>query len=343
MSKFRMVGLFALFSAGAVVLPLVACGTTAVAANPHSASPIGKQLAELNGSDTVAGDEFGYSVAVSGTTAIVGAEYHAFAGGAYVFTKTPTGWKQTAELSPSDGATAGDFGTSVAISGATAVVGASGVARAYMFAKGATGWKQTAVLKGSFSFGASVAVSGNTVVVGAPNAASGAGRAYIFTTSATGWKQAAVLKGSDTKAGVYPVGDQFGTSVAISGTTAVIGANCHAKNAGRAYVFTKTTTGWKQAAELKGSDTVAFNYFGWSVAVAGTTVVVGADDAAYGAGRAYVFTKTAKGWKQAAELKGSDTVAGDSFGYSAAVSGTTAVVGGNCHANYAGRAYVFEA
>jgi hypothetical protein len=71
-------------------------------------------------------------------------------------------------------------------------------------------------------------------------------------------------------------GDEFGTSVAISGTTAVVGAYAHADGAGRAYVFTKRVGGWEQVAELKGSDTVAGDNFGYSVAVSGSTVVVGA-------------------------------------------------------------------
>ena len=132
--------------------------------------------------------------------------------------------------------------------------------------------------------------------------------------------------------------------MAISGTTAVVGAPNHANNAGRAYVFPKTAHGWKQAAELKGSDTVARDGFGCSVAISGTTAVVGASEhAPNSAGRAYMFTKTTKGWKQTAELKGSDTVAVDFFGISVAISATTAVVGAQFHATEAGRAYVFEA
>ena len=227
-----------------------------------------KQTAELKGSDTVAGDHFGYSVALSGTAAVVGAPVHALsAGRAYVFTETAGTWKQVAELKGSD-TVAGDF------------------------------------------FGYSVALSGSTAVVGAYVHANSAGRAYVFTETATGWKQAAELKGSDTVAG-----DAFGGSVAISGTTVVVGALSHANNAGRAYVFTETTAGWKQIAELKGSDTVAGDFFGYSVALSGSIAVVGAP-VALSAGRAYVFTETAAGWKQIAELKGSDTVAGDYFGYS---------------------------
>ncbi|HXP33261.1 MAG TPA: hypothetical protein VN820_04545 [Acidimicrobiales bacterium] len=92
------------------------------------------------------------------------------------------------------------------------------------------------------------------------------------------------MKGSDTVAK-----DSFGSSVAISGTTAVVGATGHANGAGRAYLLTKTGATWKQVAELKGSDTVARDGFGWSVAISGNTAVVGAIDHAFSAGRAYVF------------------------------------------------------
>lgn len=396
-----------LLALGVISLP-VAASSVAEAAAPTTA--IGGQVVELKGSDTVAGDNFGGMVAISGTNAIAGAPYHAgWAGRAYVYTKTATGWKQAAELKASDSHSNDQFGRTVAIAGNTAVVGAWNYAdytnqqfggRAYVFTKTTSGWKQAAELRGSDTvlsdeFGWSVAVTSGTVVVGAPmhdnytgrtyvfsHTASGwkqaaelkgsdivgswpdeprfglsvavsgttvvvgawgpakyhyAGRAYVFSKTTSGWKQAAELKGSDTVAG-----DNFGTSVAISGTTAVVGAWGHASGAGRAYVFSKTTSGWKQSAELKGSDTVAKARFGSGVAVAGTVAVVGAYNAK-GAGRAYVFTKTASGWKQAAEMKGSDTVSGDCFGYSTAVSGTTALVGAWGHASGAGRAYIFVA
>ena len=124
------------------------------------------------------------------------------------------------------------------------------------------------------------------------------------------------LQGSDTVAG-----DTLGNSVAISGSTVIVGAYDHAKSAGRAYVFATTGSGWKQMAELQGPDTVAGDQFGSSVSVSGTTAVVGAGGHADHAGRAYVFAKTPSGWKQTAELKGSDTVAGDYFGWSVAISG----------------------
>jgi hypothetical protein len=335
-----------LVAVGGIVLPLLASTASAVTASPRAAPPVGTRLAILKGSDTVAGDNFASSVAISGSTAVVSARVHPdntnFIGRAYVFTRTGSGWKQVAELKGPD-VIAGDyFGNSVAISGTTIVVGAVAASRACVFTKTAFGWTQVAELKGSDtvaadSFGNSVAISGTTAVVGAPIHAKVAGRAYVFTETAAGWTQTAELKGTDTVAG-----DEFGFSVAISGTTAIVGASGSAKGLGRAYVFTKTGAGWKQTTELKGSH---MGLFGNSVAISGTTAVVGApgyviDDA----GRAYVFTRTASGWKQVAELKGSDTVAGDWFGYSVAISGTTAVVSANpleSSPNTIGRAYLF--
>ncbi|MGO9290672.1 MAG: hypothetical protein ACLQIJ_18225 [Polyangia bacterium] len=387
-----------LVAVGAIFLPLLASTASTVAASPRATLGIGKRLAELKASDAATNASFGWSVAVSGGTAVVGANgYGDGAGRAYVFTKSGDIWKQAAELQGSDTVAYDGFGCSVAIAGTTVVVGAPGHAnnagRAYVFAKSATGWEQTAELKGSDTisgnndgFGAAVAISGTTMVVSAPGYASNTGRAYVFTKMAgvwtqvaelqgsglaadddfgssvaiagptvvvgayagsrayvftkteTGWKQAARLQGS----GVV-VDNEFGTSVAVSGGTAVVGACGAATLPGRVYIFTKSGDIWKQAAELQASDTVADDDFGGSVAIAGPTIVVGAEWIDARAGRAYFFTKTRFGWKQALELKASDTVANDRFGTAVAISGTTAVIGAYNHANFSGRAYVFEA
>jgi len=345
MSRFRLAGLLALLALGATCLPFLASPASAIVAGPRTTPSIGKQLAELKGSDTGAGDGLGVAVAISGTTAVVGAPGGAKdAGRAYVFSKTGTVWNQAAELTGS-GTVGGDFfGYSVAISGTTVFVGAPGYAkdagREYVFAKRGKVWTLAAELKGSDTaasdyFGDLVAISGQTAIVGADGYGKNAGRAYVFAKTGTGWRQAAELKGSDTAAG-----DGFGYSVAISGTTAMVGAPDKAKGTGRAYVFTDTATGLRQAAELKGSD-AAGDGVGVSVAVSGTTAVVGAPGYAKNAGRAYVFTDTGTGWRQAAELKGSTSAAGDDLGFSVAVSGTTAVVGAPGHAKDAGWAYLY--
>jgi hypothetical protein len=328
-------------------------GTTVVAGDAYHASQAGRayaftkasagwqQAAELVGSDTAANDDFGWSVAASGGTIVVGAPGHGSGGRAYVFAKAATGSQQAAELIGSDTAAKDTFGYSVAVSGSTIVVGApghgSGAGAAYVFSDGATGWQQAAKLVGPGTaagegFGFSVAVSGSTIVVGAPDHGSGAGAAYVFTKEATGWQRAAELVGSGTAAKDY-----FGLSVAVSGSTIVVGGPLHSSKAGEAYVYTDGDTGWQQAAKLVGSDTAAKDGFGVSVAVSGSTIVVGAPGHGSSAGATYVFTKAAAGWQQAAELVGSDTAAasgnvlGDGFGYSVAISGNRISSGDNVH------------
>jgi hypothetical protein len=344
----------------AVGVSVAISGTTAVVGAPGYAKDAGRayvysgtaghwtQVAELKGADTVSGDFFGYSVAISGTTVIASAPgYAKNAGRVYVFTGTAEGWKQVAELKGTDTASSDYLGDSVAVSGATVLVGADGhrknAGRAYVFAETANGWKQAGEWRGSDTvagdgFGYTVAVSGTSAVVGAPDHAKSAGRAYVFTRTVNGWRQVGELKGTDTA-----TSNGFGVSVAISGTTVVAGAPGFAGAAGRAYVFKKAGVTWAQASELKSVGAVAKEDFGYTVAISGTTAVVGAPGLAKDAGRAYAFTNTANGWKQVGELKGSDTVADDYFGYSVAVSGTTAVVGADGHANSTGRAYVFDA
>lgn len=320
-----------------------------------SSSRIGAQLAELKGSDTVAGDGFGSAVALVGTTTVVGSPDHGN-GRAYVYTKTSSGWRQTAELKASDGHEGDQFGYSVAASSTTIVVGSPGYSdyanqqfggRAYVFTKTSSGWKQTAELYGDDTnsvfdqFGSSVAIAGTTAVVGDPGHASYAGRVYVFSKTPVGWRQTAELSGSDTAVGSSFLRPKFGYAVAASSTVILVGAWGPTKYnyAGRVYVFTKPSGTWKQTAELKGADTVAGDQFGWSVSLSGSTALIGAVYHAGRAGRAYLFLQKTSSWTQAKELKGTDTVAGNQFGCAVSVYGTTAVVGASNKGG--GRVYFF--
>ena len=312
---------------------------------------MGNLVAELAGSGTVADDWFGESVAVSGGTVVVGAPaeplVNSGVGRAFVYTRTAKGWVETAELQGPDPGAHDWFGDSVAISGSTIVVGApaisilsSGIGAAYVFTQTTAGWQRTAQLEGpepaaADLFGASVAVAGSTIVVGAPGQASKAGAVYVFTKALRGW-QATELRSLD----IAPK-DNFGDAVALSGGAIIAGAFAHASLAGRAYLFNRGPAGWRQTAELAGAGTVAGDGFGVSVALAGKTVVVGAGLAAGAAGRAYVFGRTATGWRQTAELTGPGTVTGDCFGDSVATTGRVIVVGAFQHASSAGRVYLF--
>jgi FG-GAP repeat/Bacterial Ig-like domain len=295
------------------------------------------EQAFLKGSNTESGDTFGYSVAVSGDTIIVGAY---------------------GESSNSVGVNENQVNNNATLSGA-----------AYVFARSGSAWSQQGYLKasntGAFDiFGFSVAVSGDTAVVGAkgesssttgvnsiPNELSGtSGAAYVFTRSGGSWSQQAYLKASNTG-----VNDDFGRSVAVAGETIVVGAgredsstlgvgsvsNETASEAGAAYVFTRSGGSWNQQAYLKASNTQAGDNFGHSVAVSGETIVVGAiqedsatlgvnsisNEAAINSGAAYVFTRSGSSWNQQAYLKAGNTGAFDFFGYSVAISGGTVISG----------------
>ncbi len=175
-------------------------------ARSSEASPAYRELAELGAPRTKVADMFGTSVAISGSTIVVGSPgYAAGAGRAYVFVSSGHGWHQVGALTGDDTGVGDSFGQAVAISGGTIVVGApgraDGVGRCYVFAPGSTGWHQAAELKGSDGvadtvFGTTVAVSSRTVLVGAPNA----GRAYVFTADRSGWHQTTELTGPGPRA-----------------------------------------------------------------------------------------------------------------------------------------------
>jgi len=224
------------------------------------------------------------------------------------------------------------FGSGVAVSGNTVVVGAgdlgnnSGVEDVvYVFIEPVGGWSlsgaPTAKLITSSGdiqdgLGWSVAISGSTIVAGAPLTFSGGsaiGAAYVFKEPAGGWK--GEIKGQSATLEI-PVADrvdaQFGTSVAISGSTIVAGAPGYERTVapysrGAAYVFTEPAGGWtgsiSPAARLTASS-LGRDYLGDSVAISGESVVAGAPvlqeaSTSLLEGGAYVFTKPSTGWADA--------------------------------------------
>ena len=326
---------------------------------------------------------FGYAVAVHGDTIVVGAyeEDHpdninplvdiADVGAAYVFTKPANGWAnmtETARLTASDAAANDEFGTSVAVHKDTIVVGApeedtGARGSAYIFTKPANGWAdmpETAALRGQSNgdrLGRSVAVHGDTVVVGAFEENGAGGAAHVFTEPGGGWAStstAAKLTASDRAS--Y---DKFGRAVAMDGDTIVIGAPYHdyddpdnntndVSDSGSAYVFIKPATGgWAtdtETAKLIASERAANDQFGFSVAVDGNTVVVGADQDDSYRGSVYVFTKPQGGWT---DTEGTDPLTAydrsqdDRFGNFVAVDGDTVLVGAVGDNSDKGSAYVF--
>ena len=310
-------------------------------------------------------------------------------GAAYVFVRDNGNWAQQAYLKPSNNSNAVQFGLSVAVSGGTAVVGAwranasldetrgfiSRSGAAYVFERTDTTWSEQAILIASNAdtndrFGIAVAVDDDMILVGAPgedsdaegvngvqdnNSAEESGAAYVFVRQAGMWLQQSYLKASNTGAD-----DEFGSSVAVSGNTILIGAYAEASNAtgidgdqadnsaersGAAYIFVQSEGNWTQQAYVKASNTGRTDFFGFSVGISDDTAVVGAffeDSAATGidgeqdtdsaassaSGAAYIFVRDGELWRQRAYVKASNTQINDRFGDAVAVAGNTVIVGG---------------
>ena len=306
-----------------------------------------RQQAYLKASNTDAGDQFGWSVALSadGNTLAVGVRGEASAatgidgdqadntargsGAVYVFARGGASWRQQAYVKASNTAEGANFGLAVALSsdGATLAVGAEGEASA------ATG------------------INGDQRNTDATNS----GAVYVFVRSGASWRQQAYVKASNTDHE-----DRFGHSVALSadGATLAVGAfdeqspatgvdgdqtaNALAA-AGAVYVFTRSGTTWSQQAYVKASNTDALDHFGGSVTLSpdGASLAVGApaeasaatgidgdqtSNLAIGSGAIYLFIRSGATWTQQAYVKASNP--GGGFGTSAAFSAdaTTLVV-----------------
>jgi hypothetical protein len=303
---------------------------------------------KLTASDGAEFDHFGTSVSVSEDTAVVGAtgddDAGPESGSAYVFARSGGAWTQRQKLTASDAAAGDEFGSSVAVSGDTVMVGANrggGVTTdsgsAYVYVRSGAMWTQQQELTASDGaqfddFGWSVSVDGNTAVVGAYGLA-----AYVFVRSGAVWTQQQKLTPSDSPSGF------FGASVSVSGDTAVVGAyydDDAGARSGSAYVFVRSGGVWTQQQKLTASNAAPGAEFGYSVSVSGETIVVGAAATGGGVARpAYVYVRNGGVWTEQQKLTGSG---GGNFGNSVSVSGDIAIIGEfQHHGNSGGSAYIF--
>ncbi len=303
--------------------------------------------AKLLASDGALYDMFGKAVAINGDTVVVGANEDDDKGGnsgsAYVFVRKGTGWSQQQKIVPADGAAWDLFGSSVAVSGDTLVVGAEkdddkglDSGSAYVYVRSGTSWSLQQKLVGASGkpddgFGRAVAAAKDTVAVGTPrdNSKGGnAGAVYVYARSGTSWSQQQKLTASDATAG-----DALGWSVALEGDTLVVGAPWEETGvweSGSAYVFVRSGSTWTQQQKIKGTSLSVFDNFGYSVAISGERVAVGAhkdDVKVVDQGSTFVFTRSGTTWSQSGQVSASDGSPGDEFGHAVAITGTTVLVG----------------
>ena len=253
--------------------------------------------------DTQQGDWFGYAVSVKDNHIAIGSplrdsgESKKDTGAVMVFSRYASIWidedNQTSKnvlaniLQPAD-LKAGDwFGSSVSMTSNTIVVGAEGSdidgpssGAVYVFTRNEDGsWQQQARLKPSDAgdyqfFGHSVSISGNTIIAGAYQANSGKGSAYVFKRSASGqWIEQAILIDDS-----LTVDDDFASSVAVSGSLALVGAyrqDVAGKRSGIAYLYHQDINdAWSQVDTIDSTAT-SYDDFSFSIALSGYSAAIG--------------------------------------------------------------------
>jgi hypothetical protein len=261
------------------------------------------------------GERFGASVSVRGDDGLVGAPQDASSGTVRVLRRVGDVWSQDQALVPSDPSSGAQFGSSLALFGDLALVGApakGGGGAAYLFQRTAGVWsqKQKLVVSGlqpEARFGFAVALSGDLLLVGAPGHPTfDAGAAYVFELSGGTWVQTAQLTASDASAGAG-----FGSSAAVEGGLALIGAPSTA-NGGAAYFFSKETGSWAESERIEASDAQPGAAFGADVSLSLPFALVGAPETA-GGGAAYILEQGPGGWSEDDKLAAEDT---EEFGHS---------------------------
>ena len=313
---------------------------------------------------------FGASVAVSanGRTALIGGPSgYGGVGAAWVFSRTGSGWRQTAKLTPNGlsaptgyVANPDGFGASVALSanGKIAFVGGPGSRWRTRVDLGVRNlrlaWRQQGPEliaegeAGTGQFGASVAVSalGDLAIVGAPFDDNGRGAAWVFRRAGSVWRQ----QGGKLVGGGELGFGRFGTSVALSadGTIALVGAPVDRNGAGAAWVFRRAATGGSElGAKLTPKGELGAGQFGDRVALSapGTTALIGGGLDHGERGAAWIFALHGSGWAQeGAKLSGRGEVGEGQFGVAVALSAAagTALIGGSGDGSFAGAAWAFR-
>jgi len=308
-----------------------------------------------------ADDYFGYSVAISGDYAIVGAgsshsernPVGAFL--AYIFKRNGTNWTLQYD----------HFGSSVSISGNYAIMGwpfDDSVTEKYdkydfgsvsIFEWNGISWTQQDKIFASDGgehtyFGDVVSISGDYAVVSkgyARQMSLSYGPVYIFKREGTNWTEQVILSSSE---------HSFGNSISISNDYAVVGAfeeNTDNENgSGSVYIFKRDDTNWTEQVKLTALDSESWAHFGSAVSINGDCIIVGTpdDDDHYmgrDSGSAYIFELEDGDWTQRTKLTALDAAYDDFLGTSVAIDGDYAIVGApgdDDNGRESGSVYIFK-
>ncbi len=276
-----------------------------------------------------AGELFGSAVAVDGATALIGAPGAlGDSGAAYVFERDAQGgWALAAQLTAPTALPDAELGSLVALAGQTALLATSssaGAAQVEVFVRGPEGWSARGALPLPASEHVqSIALSGNTAAIGVRDSV------YVYTADAAGrWQRAALLRPDPAESGA----GEFGNAVSLSAGWLAVGAPGSAGYEGAVYLFAVDPSGrWQRRARVV-ADAPAFALFGWSVALSGERLLVGAYGEEDFAGAAYLFERSAgSAWSEVARLESpGERDAYECFGLSVALTPQLALIGRPC-------------
>lgn len=272
-------------------------------------------------------------------------------------------WVASSILTPTNGVSGDEYGSSVAIDGDVMVVGAvqgdatdtnSGYANVYRFNGSEWVFEQQLLPSNSGSwdqFGSAVDVEGNTIIVGAygdwiSSSIQDSGAVFVFTYNGSTWTEQTRLVASDAASG-----DRFGHAVALDGTRLVVGAYLDDDNgsgSGSAYIFEGSGASWTQTAKLTASDGHSDARFGRHVSLNGDTVFIGAyytDAAGDSSGSVYIYEYDSGSWGNEQIVTPTALSSWDYFGHGVANDGNTlaiGVYGDDEYGSRSGSVYIYE-
>ena len=292
-------------------------------------------------------DQFGKSIAIDGSSALIGAYGDNGRGSVYSYAKDAAGaWRQDGKFTVPGLSSNAGFGRDVGLSGDWAIAGAfqeaSVSGRAYLFKRTSGVWNQVATLaptvSGTPRFGYAVDIESNLSVVGAPyyTPAIPSCAVHVYSPNASQqWTLSATLTPNDGAAS-----DGFGSEIDLRGNRLIVGSP-QDDNVGSAYIFDRSASGaWSQVAKLTPDDGRIYDGFARSVALGDGVAIVGNRSAV---GGAYLFKETTPGnWEQFAKLTYDGFQTGGSFGVSVSIWNNYALVGAPSINDGVGAAYLFK-
>ncbi|MEL6822975.1 MAG: T9SS type A sorting domain-containing protein [Calditrichota bacterium] len=297
-------------------------------------------------SDATNSDEFGFTVAVDGDVAVIGAHRDrpsgSYSGSAYILTRTSGSWSEQQKLLASDTDSYKRFGNAVDISGSHLIIGAMGddhsgpaTGAAYIFQHENGNWQEKAKLFESNAdrddeFATAVAIDGSTVIIGVPGDDDETGSAYIYTGNGANWSEQQILTDAN---GAQD--DKYGYAVALEGDLAVVGSPGDKS----VFVYERSGSTWTELDRISPTGISGSAEFGEAIAISGDYIVVGAakdSETASEAGAVFVFKRNGNSWEQVSKILAADGSAEDEFGVSVSIEDNLLAIGARYQDSAAG-------